>query len=145
MAVGKSDDLALRFDAPEGGRAVVLEDDGRVAYAYLLDDEKIVADVWLYNVAPTPDEPEWRNPSRMPFLNPLGFCAPHAFRLSRQTSVECRWLGDGTVEVVFDRVLFARLRHGSKPGWSRFAAQPGPLAKPLDDAPSHSRSDPGRR
>jgi hypothetical protein len=27
----------------------VFEDDGRVAYAYLVLDEQVVADVWIYN------------------------------------------------------------------------------------------------
>ena len=46
-----SNELVLRYDEPDGGRSVVLEDDGRVAYAYLLEKDTIVSDVWLYNVA----------------------------------------------------------------------------------------------
>lgn len=32
-----------------GGWTVVVEDDDRVAYAYLLHEGRIVGDVWLYN------------------------------------------------------------------------------------------------
>jgi hypothetical protein len=42
------------IDEPGGDRQVVLEDDGRVAYAYLLERDAIVADVWLYNIGEDP-------------------------------------------------------------------------------------------
>ena len=55
---------------PEAELAVVFEDDGRTAYGYLLRDSKIVADVWIYNRGPAPEQPEWTDRERAPFRNP---------------------------------------------------------------------------
>ena len=54
--------ILLQFRSPDPRYSVVIEDDGRVAYAYLLHDDEIVGDVWLYNHGPAPAEPEWRSP-----------------------------------------------------------------------------------
>ena len=131
-----SDEVLQRFDEAGTGRAVVLEDDGRVAYAYLLDHEKVVCDVWLYNVAAAPNAVDWNDESQMPFLNPQKFCKVEVVpRLAQQSSVECVWCEEG-VEVIIDGVLMARLEPGAKPGWSRLALRPGPLAKPLESSTS---------
>jgi hypothetical protein len=130
-----SNDVLLRFDESGTDRAVVLEDDGRVAYAYLLDHENVVSDVWLYNVADTPNVVDWNDESQMPFLNPQSFCKTEtAPRLTQRASIECIWFDEG-VEVVVNGVLVARLKPGAKPGWSRLALRPGPLAKPLESSP----------
>jgi hypothetical protein len=122
----------LRFDEPGTARAVVLDDDGRVAYAYLLKDEEVVGDVWLYNVDEAPETPPWKDPSQMPFLNPKSYCRLESVpRLQADSEVHCRWYKQG-VEVSIDGIIVARLEEGAKPGWSRMAARPGPLAKPLE-------------
>jgi len=126
-----SNEVLLRFDDAGSGRALILEDDGRVAYAYLLDNEKLVGDVWLYNVIEAPITVNWDDESQMPFLNPRQFCRSESIpRLQQQSIVECAWFDKG-VEVTIDGTLIARLESGAKPGWSRLARQPGPLAKPL--------------
>lgn len=126
-----NDDVLLRYNEPGTGRAVVLDDDGRVAYAYLLDREAVVSDVWLYNVTDTPNVVDWNDESQMPFLNPQNLCKAEAVpRLSRQSPVNCIWTKEG-VDVVINDVLMARLKPGAKPGWSRLARLPGPLANPL--------------
>ena len=135
----REDRTLLRFEAPGSDRAVVLEDDGRVAYAYLLDGGAIVADVWLYNVAEAPEQRPWRDrsqPPEMPFLNPREYCSVEAVRrLSDQSVVVCTWSADG-VSVAVDGQELARLVRRSKPGWSRQAVRGGPLARPLSEAPS---------
>lgn len=128
----EEDDVLLRFDEPGGNRSVVLEDDGRVAYAYLLADESLVGDVWLYNVAEPPDEVDWRDQSAMPFLNPARFCRQEVVgRLRTDSAVACDW-SDAGVVVTVDGLPWARLEYGSRPGWSRNAKMAGPLAKPLE-------------
>lgn len=123
--------MVLRFDATGSNLAVVLEDDGKVAYAYLLEDEAVVADVWLYNVAEAPASVDWDDPDSLPFLNPREYCrSGEVTRLGETSAVSCRWI-DRTVEITIDGILVARLQHGTKPGWSRFAARPSPLANPL--------------
>ncbi|WLQ14314.1 hypothetical protein O5O45_31850 [Hahella aquimaris] len=63
-----------KFVHKESGYSVVIEDDGRVAHGYMLNQtEKIVSDVWLYNRCESPSEPEWTNPENMPFANSASF------------------------------------------------------------------------
>lgn len=127
-----SNSLVLRFESPASKLALVIEDDDRVAYAYLLEGDEIVADVWLYNVEETPESVNWRDRSRMPFLNPRRFCRDiECPRIAADSHVNCQWT-DGGVEVSVEGVLMAKLERGSKPGWSRLAAIRGPLAKPLE-------------
>lgn len=122
--------LVLRFAAPNGPMSVVIEDDGRVAYAYLLDGARIVGDVWLYNVVEAPEDEAWRTQERPPFLNPKRFCASGVARLHVSSPITCAWDADTVLVRVGDEV-WARLWPGAKPGCSRFARQAGPLAKPL--------------
>lgn len=126
-------DVLLRVDEPNGVRAVVIEDDGAVAYAYLLERGEIVGDVWLYNVGDAPGEADWSDRSKMPFRNRSTFTegAPSAPRLTNEAAVRCTWSEEG-VEVYVDDVRWARLERGARPGWSRFVTRAGPLARPLD-------------
>jgi len=121
---------------PKSEYAVVFEDNGRVAYAYLRQEGKIVSDVWLYNRVETPSQPDWTDRSKMPFLNPQGFTTDDQPPLpSRPEDVTARWVQDGdrleAVEVFLKGQLWAKLAPGVKPGWSRGAARVGPLAQPL--------------
>lgn len=108
---------------------VVIEDDERVAYAYLMDSNgSIVGDVWLYNVAETPQKPEWTDRAKMPFLNPREFCNTETVpRVTSESKVSCVAHED-YVDIEVDGVLVARLKVGAKPGWSRLASKDGPLA-----------------
>jgi hypothetical protein len=127
-----SDSILIRVDAPTSNLAVVLEDDGKVAYAYLLRDEKIVGDVWLYNVAPTPEDVDWTDRAQLPFLNPRRFCQEGFFpRLTADAAVSCEWQ-ENSVDVALNEEVVARIMVGEKPGRSKLAAGHGPLARPLE-------------
>lgn len=124
-------EVVMRFDELGTSRAVVLEDDGRVAYAYLLEGNSLVSDVWLYNVDAAPESADWNIQSAMPFLNPAPFCKQEAIpRLSLQSIVNCDWEDIGVV-ITIDGIVIARLERGAKPGWSHLARKSGPLAHPL--------------
>lgn len=124
-------EVLLRFDEPDGNRSVVLEDDGRVAYAYLLEGDSVAGDVWLYNVGEDPDAVDWRDRSAMPFRNPARYCTGETLpRLRADSEIDCSWSDQG-VTVSIDGSVWARLKKGSKPGWSRAARLDGPLARPL--------------
>jgi hypothetical protein len=126
----------MQVNAPEGDLSVVLEDDGRVAYAYLLEGGTVVGDVWLYNILDSPGDVDWENPSLMPFLNPAIYCnSEQAPRLRDGSNLSCDWSPRG-VEIWIDGIHVARLEVGAKPGWSRSAIRSGPLAKPLDGSVS---------
>jgi len=119
---------------PEGSRAVVLEDDGVVGWAYLHDSGSVVSDVWLYNVGEDPDEVEVRGSSDLPPQNPRAFCSARRLpRLTREMAIRCSWFSGGVVRVFVDGRLWAELRVGCKPGWSVGAAQANQVARPLSE------------
>ena len=127
--------LTVQKDGPDGYSAV-FEDDGKVAYAYLLEDGRIVGDVWLYNAAPTPDEPEWRDRSKAPFLNPRRFASAEPFRpATEEADVDLSWTkdpeGNLILRISLHGAYHAMLTPGSKPGWCRLAVNDGPLASVL--------------
>jgi hypothetical protein len=128
MLIKQTDDLS--------GHSAVFEDDGRVAYAYLLDGDEIVADVWLYNCVAAPEQPEWRDPSKAPFLNPRGFASTEQFPpVADESEVAFSWSheteGQTALRLFIRGDYHARLVHGSKPGWCKLAARNGPLASVL--------------
>jgi hypothetical protein len=120
-----------------GDFSVVFDDDGRVAYGYIIDRGKIAGDVWLYNVAEDPEAPEWRDRSKAPFLNPLSHARIRDFERPRNADdVTFVWYdsqadGGMAVDIMSQGVRLGRLRPGSKPGEARLATRDGPLAKIL--------------
>ena len=112
--------------------SAIVEDDGRVAYAYLLDEGRIVADVWLYNRAATPEAPEWGDRDTAPFLNPRGFAAQDDFTPpADETEVGIEWWemdGRHCPWIILSGRRHALLAPGRKPGWCVLAAKDGPLA-----------------
>ena len=128
--------MLIKQTDEHSGHSAVFEDDGRVAYAYLLDGDEIVADVWLYNSAATPEQPEWRDPSRMPFMNPRGFASGEQFTpVADESEVAFSWshgaAGQTALRVFIRGDYHAMLVPGSKPGWCKLAARDGPLASVL--------------
>jgi hypothetical protein len=132
--------LTIFINDPETGYSVVLDDDGRVVYAYLRDaDNKIVGDVWLFNRIKAPSIPEWTSPERAPFANPADYVKHiddlHVGDLS-DFGVKWGRSRDGSVQatIIHQGTRFAVLAEGSKPGWSILAAKDGPLARVLTGA-----------
>jgi len=118
-------------DRPEF--AVYIEDDDKVCYAYLWKEKKIVGDIWLYNSAPTPSEPEWNNKENLPFLNPAEFVKENLKPFSASSPVEVTWdFGEEIVANIYlASRLIAKLKEGSFPGWSGLVTKNGPLASKL--------------
>lgn len=128
-----------RYACPDSDFVVVVEDDERVAYAYILDEDEIVGDVWLYNRHPSPAQIDRAASTGTAPLNhapcvavdrqlspPL---APHEdcevmWTMTEQGAVE-------TADVMIRGRLYARLAPGAKPGWCIAAAADGPLARVL--------------
>ena len=122
MAGSTKTSFLVRLGESTTGFALVIEDNGRVAYAYLLDRERIVGDVWLYNGIVPPGEPEWHDPSKLPFANPSGYTRDDSVEPLRDESrVAVSWVvAGGTVKearLAIDGTLWAVLRPGAKPGW----------------------------
>ena len=135
----KSNHLVENRD-PVSGYSGIFDDDGKTAYAYLRsEDDQIVGDVWLYNHGEPPDQPEWDDPSNLPFANPREFVSGEPFDPVEDPS-ELRfewiqWWDAPTLRIHIREEPFAVLTPGSKPGWSRLAIKEGPLALPLKEAP----------
>lgn len=123
------------------GYSVIVEDNGRVAYAYLLDAAAaIVSDVWLYNHSIAPMSVDWSDVEDLPFRNPSEFASATVFQpLSEPSefSVEWKRLPHQTFEarISIRGELFAVLHQGVAPGWSRLARKSGPLAQVLQADP----------
>jgi hypothetical protein len=117
---------------------VVIEDDGRACYAYLLVGDEYVSDVWLYNVAEAPAAPDWTLPDakeRLPFLNPAGLAAQESF-LPLKNASEARIVWgelDGCLQAAIHLrgEYHALLMEGEKPGWCRLVDADGPVARIL--------------
>jgi hypothetical protein len=117
---------------------VIVEDDDSVAYAYLLDGDAIVSDVWLYNRGPDPLERPWQIGAEMPFRNPADFTSgDDVGKPVEQSALAVRWLAvDGAgirAEVRLRERPIAWLESGAPPGWSVRVTKDGPLAKRATD------------
>lgn len=131
--------LLVEFRHPETGLSVVIDDDDRVAYAYLREPEgEIIGDVWLYNRVADPDHADWSDPTQAPFPNPR----THARALDRPLpsgveDLEVAWRLEGELllaDVLLHGALLARLSPGSAPGWSVLATESGPCAQVMPPA-----------
>jgi hypothetical protein len=58
------DGFLIAFEFDDDDRPLIVEDDGRVCYAYVRGPwGNVVSDVWLYNRLAVPREHEWGNPA----------------------------------------------------------------------------------
>ncbi|GAB2984409.1 hypothetical protein GCM10027049_22740 [Mucilaginibacter puniceus] len=115
--------------------SVLIEDDGRVAYAYLMEGEDRIGDVWLYNQQEAPKDSNW-DKQQLPYLNPEEYLNKEArvTPIKDKNEVYFEWnesLSDGSIEVsIYIRDKFiAQIITGSKPGWSTLVVKDGPLAQ----------------
>ena len=120
------------------GATVIIEDDDKVCYAYLVVDESISSDVWLYNVCDAPSEPEWIEGGEMPFANSVAYISSERMNpITTPSDVALDWISktDSCLEVRVKvrGVVHALLRSGAKPGWCRLAVKSSPIARPLND------------
>lgn len=132
--------MFFSFSHPSGVK-VIFEDDGRCAYAYLLDEAgKIVGDVWIYNADLTPDEREWEgDDSDAPYRNPTEYVRNHPFpRVKDEADIAVSFGSElaGTHELVANVYIRDRLaavvKPNARPGWAANACADGPLALKLD-------------
>jgi len=111
--------------------SVIIEDDDKVCYAYLLIDNEIVGDVWLYNTMKSPVEAEWHSPDNLPFLNPIEFIKENIEPFDNDTNININWDSENKVValIYISNRLIARLSEGDFPGSSSLVIKDGPLAK----------------
>jgi len=132
------DDYFEQFFSPESDDfSVVIENDGKVCYTYLLKQEQITADVWLFNNGETPVTVDWQDRTALPFKNPLEYIAGWPMLIiSNDSDVDVKWLYDDNqvfnrVGIFIDGRLAAVMKEHSTPGWSINAGIDNPLARAL--------------
>ncbi len=127
------------FHSPCRLFTLTVEDDGRVAHGYLKQRDEIVGDVWLYNRCPTPEAPEWKDKSKIPFANCKGYVA-EGCRVTvevKADDINVTWQYGGgrpRASILVFGDLYAWVSVGDKPGHARFASRDGPLAKSMGTA-----------
>jgi len=117
------------------GYSLIIEDDGRVAYAYLMSYGDIIGDVWLYNHPEAMNKVDWNN-QQMPWLNPPEYlkAGVSITPVTDKSQIRCEWNetpDDGLIEasISLHGKFIAQVLSGSKPGWSTLVAKDGPLAQ----------------
>ena len=133
--VGDSKGFSHEYSAPHYRHSVVVEDDGKVGYAYLIDESgRICADVWLYNRCPAPVKSNWENQEAVPFANPIAYIhnAPQFLLPDGSSDISVDWDSDKAKIMIGNQVIGV-LIDGSRPGWAIQARNDGPLAKVLLD------------
>ncbi|WP_437921204.1 hypothetical protein [Sphingobacterium sp. LRF_L2] len=111
--------------------SVIIEDDDKVCYAYLLEENQIISDVWLYNHIDTPESVDWKNKEDLPFANPTMFVKKNISPFDTSTSINIQWGsydGKVCVKVYASNILLAKLEKDALPGWSTLVEKDGPLA-----------------
>ncbi len=114
--------------------SVIIEDNSRVSYAYLLKDKSIISDVWLYNQISTPDKTNWKDRDKMPFLNPREYIleGKSVLPIEKNSDVNINWMYQNDLDGV---TIFIRgepiavLKPKLFPGYSLLVCKDGPLAK----------------
>jgi hypothetical protein len=129
--------LSLRFDSPFAGYTLSFEDDGRTGYAYLKENGRIVGDLWLYNRCQAPDTSEWADRGNAPFANCKGYVmeGSQLNKLVNRGDVLVTWKSDESGPIAYVYLfedLYGVLGVGDKPGYARFAAKDGPIAKRME-------------
>jgi hypothetical protein len=126
--------ITLNFKSSTPSCILTFEDNGKVAYAYLKMEGKIVGEVWLYNRSNTPDNPEWTDRNKAPFANSNEYVANGGVLVKPvgPTDVLVDWEYDAQGPVAYVYIfedLFGVVGINDKPGYARYAKKDGPLAK----------------
>jgi len=115
--------------------SLIIEDDGRVAYGYLLFCEEIIGDLWLYNQDKTPTVSDWSDSDSMPFLNPQEFVLRNVVPILSEDDLKISWkeIKDEEFEVLIyiHGELIGSIEPEATPGFSNVVIKDGPLAKKM--------------
>lgn len=121
------------FTAPDLKHKLIIDDTGTVAYAYLIKDEKIISEVWLYNSAP-PLYDNWKGLTAADF--PIQNLQPNILKniapIENEFDVAVEWAAedDYTSASIFIRnEPIATIFSTERPGYNYLALHDSPIAK----------------
>jgi hypothetical protein len=140
---GDNEDITIEFKSLIYEMSTIFEQNSKVAYAYLLDQEEVISDVWLYNIDYTPQIPEWKNNlCEMPFRNSIEYVSPVVFKpVINQDEVRVEWIEESdkyiVAKILIRGELVGILGRDHKPGWSKMALANSPIAKILNEEQSY--------
>jgi hypothetical protein len=126
---------------PISRRWAVFEDDGVSGWLYLTapDEERPVADCWVYNRIPAPTAEMARGYAESGSPPPacVDYVGPEAlYTGADRPQVQLRWAEDGeSVAVLIDQVALGAIiaGGGSGGGFSRHLTRPGPWGQPWNE------------
>ena len=132
----QEDGLVISAQHARSRRWAILEDDGRAAWLYLTepDSTKPVADCWLYNSVPAPQERNFkRGETPVVPLTHTHHAAP--FPAPAVEEVALTWSPDGnSVAALFKGQVMGFIANLGPRGHSRLLCVAGPYGEVLDDA-----------
>lgn len=132
-----SKDLMLNFKSPLDSFTLTFEDNGKVAYAYLKEENKCVGDTWLYNRCLTPELPEWTDRDKIPFANSKDYTNEDG-RMKKDIEVDdvlVDWEDEEQGPVAYIYIfedLYGVVGVNDKPGYARYATKDSPVARVMD-------------
>lgn len=115
--------------------SIVIEANGIVLYSYLLEEEEIISDVWLYNFNEVPQKTKWDSMDDLPFENRVHLIKPLNEQkiFTRFQDGDIKWVFENNslerVEIVKDAIIYAQMKPGQTPGYSYNAFKSGALAR----------------
>ena len=130
--MGRLISFQVDWVAPNGNRLQIY-DNGTVCYAYWFDNtERIVADVWLYNVDPAPLYKPWKDKESLPpYLNPREYIHKDLDYRPTKNEIESEWVPSEDrigAKIYLRSEVTSIIYPGDKPGRSRLVKKNGPLA-----------------
>ncbi|WP_417355452.1 hypothetical protein [Flavobacterium sp.] len=115
--------------------SVIIDDDGSVAYAYLLEGNNIISDLWLYNSGKTKYE-DWENISEkdLPLQNLDCYIITKIKSITNDNDIDVEWYIEGNsvkVEIYIHNKLIGILNSTSKVGFNTLVSEDTPIAKKI--------------
>jgi len=125
-----SEKIFLSNNNPISGRWAIFEDDGVSAWLYLTspNDNRPIADCWIYNRIPAPESTEINKYRNGPPPASSEYAAKSAFVSEvNENSVQIKWSTDGNaVSLIIDGIPYGYITSENKVGFCRNLKKDGP-------------------
>lgn len=133
-------DLFIQYNYENYSTIICAEEVG-ACYAYLMNRNQIVSDLWLFNFLPTPNDEQWKKSNTPPFLNSKKYSklVNEVFDINSisENGFQIEFFRSDSYgiysKIYINKKLIGVITENQKPGWSYFAKLNGPLANDLDE------------